>query len=180
LLIGTFGGVEEKIFARFLAFSGINHIAFMLLGIICNSPQGVSASIFYLVVYAVTSLGLFIILLSVSITREGRNIVFLTDLLKIGKVDTRLGILLSTLLLSMAGLPPLPGFFSKFFVLIEAMNGGFYFLVVLGLATSVISTFYYLRLVKIILFDLANPTSAQLAIRSKLYTSVLATLEIGM
>jgi NADH-quinone oxidoreductase subunit N len=117
LLIGTLSAVKEKQINRFLAFSSINQIGYILMGLCCDSLGGQTATLFYLTIYAITTGALLVTLLSITLPKESRGLTFLTDFRSLGAKDFRLSLLLATLFLSMAGIPPLPGFFAKFFVL---------------------------------------------------------------
>jgi NADH-quinone oxidoreductase subunit N len=179
LLIGTLSAVKEKQINRFLAFSSINQIGYILMGLCCDSLGGQTATLFYLTIYAITTGALLVTLLSITLPKESRGLTFLTDFRSLGAKDFRLSLLLATLFLSMAGIPPLPGFFAKFFVLWQTYESGLYGLTIAGLLCSIVSAFYYLRIVKILLFE-ERELVQEVQIAPKLHSPALLLVEIGM
>jgi NADH-quinone oxidoreductase subunit N len=179
LVVGTLAAVKEKQINRFLAFSSINQIGYILMGLCCDSLGGQTATLLYLTIYAITTGILLITLLSTTLPKEDRGLTFLTDFRSLGAKDFRLSLLLATLFLSMAGIPPLPGFFAKFFVLWQTYESGLYGLTIAGLLCSIVSAFYYLRVVKILLFE-ERELVQEVQISPKLYSPALILVEIGM
>lgn len=153
MMVGAFGAIWQNNIKRLLAYSSIGHMGYVLLGIIANTMYGVQTVIFYFVVYILASLGIFAILLAL---RSGKETIEKIDDFKglAGKHPV-IALMLSLLMFSMIGLPfpPFAGFFGKFFVFGAAIAKGYYVLAVIGMITSVVAAYYYLRIVKLMYFD---------------------------
>lgn len=151
LIWGCFAALSEKKTKRFLAYASINQIGFILLGLATGSAEGYRATIFYLFVYAainIVFLGIFLNTRRIDLS----NLLYLTDFRQLEQTGAAtISLVLS--LLSIAGIPPLAGFFGKYYLLLHAQEQGLYGLVITGLFTSLISTYYYLRVIKIIWFE---------------------------
>lgn len=166
LLVGCFGALKQSNIKRMLAYSGIGHVGFILAGLCAggNSYHAIKASIIYAVIYATLSIGVFCVLLSLSSKNKEQNedknndeIYKISSLAGIAKTNPIFSLCLAILMLSMAGIPPLAGFFSKFYILYAILAEKHYFLLAItAVMTSVISTAYYLRIIKIMYFDDKN------------------------
>jgi proton-translocating NADH-quinone oxidoreductase chain N len=156
MLIGTFGALFQKKIKRLLAYSGIGHVGYMLIGLSSGSVDGISSTFFYASVYMIMTAGTFIILLSLRGFRNFYKLKFLNDLSGLAYSNPLLAITFSIILFSMSGVPPLAGFFSKMFIFISAINAGMYPLAICGVLTSVVASFYYIRVIKIMCFELQN------------------------
>lgn len=152
LLVGTLGALKQHNIKRLLAYSAISHIGFIFLGLISGSTLGINAVVIYLCVYSVMTVGMFAFV-AVLQKRKGQENFDLSIFQGLAKDHPVMAFSISVLLLSMAGFPPLAGFLVKFYIIIAAMNSGIYFVVVVALVTSVISTYYYLRIIKFMYFD---------------------------
>jgi NADH-quinone oxidoreductase subunit N len=163
-----------------LAYSAIGHAGYMLLGLIAHTPQGVSALLYYVITYALASLGAFGILAAL----EKEGIDRIVDLRGLSKRAPGLSLCMLVFLLSLAGIPPLAGFFGKFYLFVAALEAtphlGLLWLVLLAVAMSAVSLYYYLRVLKQIYVAEAAPDGAQ--IRTPLVTRwaiwVLAALVV--
>lgn len=142
---------QEKI-KRLLAYSGIAHMGYVLLALSSNSLEGLFSAYYYLIVYSLTSLAVFIILLSVRRYTNFLKLKTLSEFSSLFRNNPPLAFSLSILMFSLAGIPPLAGFFSKLFVFLSLLNVGNYLASTVVIVTSVVSTFYYLWVVKIIFF----------------------------
>jgi NADH-quinone oxidoreductase subunit N len=153
LVVGVLGAFAETRFKRFIAYSSINQIGFLLLGLTTANIAGYQSSILFLIIYIITNITLFAIFLNLTSNVTGKPLVFLTDVTRIDsrRWITKLG--LSTVFFSLAGLPPFAGFFGKFYVLMNSFQQGDWGLVLLGVVTSLISAYYYLRIVKEMWFE---------------------------
>ncbi len=136
-----------------MAYSSINHISFILLGMACNTINGLISTYLYLLIYSLTTVIFFGILLNVRCLITGRNLNYLSDFSNIPMFSNFTSISLLIILFSMGGIPPLAGFFIKFYIYIEAISEGLYFFVILSLFITIISTYYYLFFLKSIFFD---------------------------
>jgi NADH-quinone oxidoreductase subunit N len=154
MLFGALYALVEKRIRKFLAYSSINQMGFLLMGITCCAVQTTEAAIIFLLIYVITNLGLFIILLNTYNIATNRQLVYLSDFHYFAKNNLlSYSVVVAVLLFSMAGIPPLAGFFGKYFLLLTTFEQKYYSLVLIGLFTSVISTFYYLRIIKWLWFE---------------------------
>ncbi len=159
LIIGTVVGLAQTKIKRLLAYSTISHIGFILLALAINSKQSIDSFIFYIIQYTITNLNTFLILLAIGyIINNNTNIIkgsekdikYISELKGLFFSNPILSISLTICLLSMAGTPPLLGFFSKQFVLYSAIESGYYFMAMSGILVSIISASYYLRIIRIL------------------------------
>lgn len=153
LIVGSFGIIGQNRIKRLMAYSSINHVCFILLGMACGSLTGLSVAILYLLVYSLTSLIFFGFLLNSQCLVTGRSLIYLSDFSNLTKFSNLGSQGLLIVLFSMGGIPPLAGFFIKFYIYIEAISSGFYIFVILSLIITIISTFYYLFFLKSIFFN---------------------------
>ena len=168
LIIGSTVGLSQNRIKRLLAYSTISHIGFILLALSINTEQSVESLIFYIVQYSLTNLNVFLIILAVGIlinSSTAKNYIsdksfedkgsendvqYINELKGLFFYNPLLSLSLSICLFSMAGIPPLIGFFSKQFVLYAAIQKGFYFISIVAIIVSVISASYYLNVIKIL------------------------------
>jgi len=159
LIIGTVVGLAQTKIKRLLAYSTISHIGFILLALAINSKQSIDSFIFYIIQYTLTNLNTFLILLAIgyiinykTLINNGseKDIKFISELKGLFFSNPILSLSLTICLLSMAGTPPLLGFFSKQFVLYSAIENGYYFMAISGILVSIISASYYLRIIRIL------------------------------
>ena len=159
LIIGTVVGLAQTKIKRLLAYSTISHIGFILLALAINSKQSIDSFIFYIIQYTLTNLNTFLILLAIgyiinykTIINKGseKDIKLISELKGLFFSNPILSLSLTICLLSMAGTPPLLGFFSKQFVLYSAIENGYYFMAISGILVSIISASYYLRIIRIL------------------------------
>ncbi|RYE25600.1 MAG: hypothetical protein EOP45_04630 [Sphingobacteriaceae bacterium] len=151
-MIGTVVGLAQYRIKRLLAFSTISHVGFMLLALSVNSEESMTSFLFYLMQYSLTNLNAFFVLLAIGY-RTGTSISFISQLKGQFLANPILGLSFALCLFSMAGIPPLVGFFAKYRVLYSAMENGYYFLSLVGIIASVVSAAYYLRVIRVIHFD---------------------------
>ena len=148
LIVGALGALKQQKIKRFIAYTSINQVGFLLAGLSCGSFSGTWASILHLTMYIIMSFGLFAFLLGVTKFFDQDNIIYLSDLNNFSQKNKSISILLTILLFSMAGVPPLGGFFGKYFILLAATESYNFALVVVALFVNVISAFYYIRVIK--------------------------------
>ncbi|MDC0861097.1 NADH-quinone oxidoreductase subunit N [Alphaproteobacteria bacterium] len=151
LLIGAYGAITQTVIKRLLAFSSINHIGFILLSIL--SFKFLSQGIFflYLIIYLVTSFGVFSVLLT--LRNSSGELKLISDLSGLKTHNKTKAIALLVLIFSLAGIPPFAGFFAKFFVLTASINEGLLYISLIAVLSSVIAAFYYLRIIKNMFFS---------------------------
>jgi len=163
MLVGNIVALAQTNLKRLLAYSAIAHIGYFLLGILTGTAEGFSASFFYIITYAIMSLGGFGCLIYLG---KGVEDVKEIDQLKgLGRTNPWGGLLVSILFLSMAGLPPFVGFWAKLEVFLAVLNSGFIWLAVLVAVMSIIGLYYYLKVVKVIFFDQAEKEQKIVAVR---------------
>ena len=181
LAVGNIIAIAQTNLKRMLAYSTISHMGFLLLGILAGTKSGYAASMFYIISYALMSLGAFGIILLLS--REGFEAENLDDLKGLNERSPWVAFLMLVMMFSMAGIPPFVGFFAKLSVLEAVLNAGFTWLVVYAVLMSVIGAFYYLRVVKLMYFDAPldnSPIVAGQAMRTLLGVNAFAVLLIGL
>ncbi|HEY0901501.1 MAG TPA: NADH-quinone oxidoreductase subunit NuoN [Micavibrio sp.] len=162
MLWSAFAGLAQGNIKRLMAYSSIGNMGYALLGVLVANEQGASAAILYMIIYMVMAAGVFGIILCMR--RGGRSVEAISDLAGLSRTSPLMAYAMAILLFSMAGIPPLAGFFGKLMVFQAAVAGGFYVLAVVGVVTSVIAAYYYLRIIKVMFFDEAGePMDAQMA-----------------
>jgi NADH-quinone oxidoreductase subunit N len=155
MLLGAFAAIGQSNIKRLMAYSSIGHVGYALIGIAADSEAGTEAVLVYLAIYLFMTVGAFACILSM---RFKDGLVEEIDALSgLAKTNLPLAFVLAMILFSMAGVPPLAGFFAKFYVFAAAIKAELYALAVIGVLASVIAAYYYLRVVKIMFFDEAGP-----------------------
>lgn len=150
LIYANIVAIQQKQLRRFFAYSGISHAGFLLIPFAAGTQDALPSLEFYLVVYSLATLGAFAVLAFLDHGKEG---VMVNDLRGLFHRSPLLAGLLSLCLLTLAGIPPTAGFFAKFYLFKVAFQAGYYALVVVGLLTAILSAFYYLRMVGVMLAE---------------------------
>ncbi|HCI00868.1 MAG TPA: NADH-quinone oxidoreductase subunit NuoN [Alphaproteobacteria bacterium] len=148
---GSLAAIWQSNIKRLMAYSSIGHMGFALVGVAAGSEAGVAGCLVYLATYVIMNLGAFALILSMK--RGGEPVEAISDLAGLSRERLPMALALLVIFFSMAGIPPLAGFFGKFLVFTAAVEAGFWWLAVIGLLTSVISAFYYIRIIKVAFFD---------------------------
>ncbi len=157
MLFASVATLYQRKIKRFLAYSSISHVGYMLIGLSTSTLVGLHAFFIYIFVYMLTVLAFFGLILSLKKNQENKSIIYLTDLLHINdKNSSLLKVLFVLVIFSMAGIPPLLGFFSKFYIFFSSIEASSYFLVLVGVISSTIGAFYYIRVIKILNFEVVN------------------------
>jgi NADH-quinone oxidoreductase subunit N len=151
MALGAFAAIGQNNIKRLLAYSSIGHMGFALVGLAAGTQQGISGVVIYMVIYMIMTLGTFACV--IAMRRNGRYVEEISDLAGLARTDKGLAFVLAIQMFSLAGIPPLAGFFAKYFVFLAAIQAGLYVLAILGVITSVVGAYYYLRIVKIMYFD---------------------------
>jgi NADH-quinone oxidoreductase subunit N len=152
MVLAAFVALQQKKIKRFLAYSSVGHVGYLLIGFATGTVEGVQGMLLYSLIYIVTTLGAWTFLLSTERHASGRA-VYLTDLGSLSNTNPLLAISFACIMLSMAGVPPLAGFSAKMYVFFAAMEGKMFMLAILGILSSVIGAFYYMRFIKIMYFE---------------------------
>ncbi|MBX9862268.1 MAG: NADH-quinone oxidoreductase subunit NuoN [Hyphomicrobium sp.] len=155
MLLGAFAAIGQTNIKRLMAYSSIGHVGFALVGLAAGGEQGVQALLIYLAIYLVMTLGSFACILAMR--RDGQPVEDISELSGLAQNNLPMAFILAMLLFSLAGVPPLAGFFGKFYVFAAAVKAELYGLAIIGVLASVVGAFYYLRIVKVMFFDEAKP-----------------------
>ncbi len=151
MALGAFAAIGQNNIKRLMAYSTIGHMGFGLVGLAAGSEAGIKGVLLYMAIYMITNIGVFVVILSMR-RREGM-VEHLSDLSGLSRTHPFMAFALAMFMFSLAGIPPLAGFFAKFYVFVPAVQAGLWPLAVFGVLTSVVSAFYYIRIVKIMYFD---------------------------
>jgi NADH-quinone oxidoreductase subunit N len=152
MLLGAVAAVAQTNIKRLLAYSSIANIGFALVGLAPASPQGITALLFYISVYVAMTLGSFLVVLQLR-RPDGSPVEAMADLAGLSKTQPKLALAMAVFMFSLAGIPPLLGFWPKFAVFQSAIAQGFIGLAIIGFIASVVAAYYYLRLIKIMYFE---------------------------
>ena len=156
MLWGAFAGLAQTNLKRLLAYSSIANVGYLLVGLVVGGKAGVSAMLMYFTIYALNTLGVFAVILC--LRRNGKQVETLDDLSGLSKINPFTTLAMTVLMFSMAGVPPVAGFFAKYFIFLSAVDAGMIPLTVIGVVSSVVTATYYLRIVKVMYVD--EPTGA--------------------
>jgi NADH-ubiquinone oxidoreductase chain 2 len=179
LVVGTVVGLAQYRIKRLLAFSTISHVGFMLLALSVNSEESITSFLFYLMQYSITNLNAFFVLLAFGyIMHKGTEVTLISQLKGQFQANPVLGLSLALCLFSMAGIPPLVGFFAKYRVLYSAIENGYYFLAIVGILASVVSAAYYLRVIRVIHFDRAASPEGTSRTLTSTHSYIIAVLTL--
>jgi NADH-quinone oxidoreductase subunit N len=151
MALGAFAAIGQRNIKRLMAYSSIGHMGYALVGLDADSAQGVQGVLIYMTIYVTMTLGTFAVILSMR--RDGKLVENIGDLAGLSRTHPTMAFFLAMLLFSLAGIPPLAGFFAKFYVFLAAINAGLYVLAVIGVLTSVVGAYYYLAIVKTMYMD---------------------------
>jgi NADH-quinone oxidoreductase subunit N len=151
MVLGAFAAIGQSNIKRLLAYSSIGHMGFALVGLASGSEEGVRGVVIYMVIYMLTTIGVFACV--IAMRKQGKQVEQISDLAGLGRTNKGLAFVMSMLMFSLAGIPPLAGFFGKLFVFMAAVKAGLWALAIIGVVASVVGAFYYLRIVKTIYFD---------------------------
>lgn len=154
MLLGSLAAIAQQNIKRLMAYSSISHVGYALVGLAAGTSEGIRGVAIYMAIYLAMNLGTFGVILCMK--QKDRMVEQISDLSGLSKTNPMLALALGIFMFSMAGIPPLAGFFGKLYVFLAAVESGLYVLAVVGVLTSVISAFYYLRIVKVMYFDEAE------------------------
>src|SRR5437763_14065330 len=149
--LGAFAAIGQHNIKRLIAYSSLCHMGFALVGLAAGTQQGVQGVLVYMAIYITMTLGAFACILSMR--RDGQMVEQISDLAGLARTKPTMAFFLAMLLFSLAGIPPLAGFFAKFYVFLAAIKAGLFTLAVIGVLASVVGAYYYLVIVKIMYFD---------------------------
>ncbi|MFZ0127774.1 MAG: NADH-quinone oxidoreductase subunit NuoN [Xanthobacteraceae bacterium] len=170
MLLGAFAAIGQTNIKRLMAYSSIGHMGFALIGLAAGTSEGVQGVLVYLTIYVTMTLGAFACILAMR--REEGPIETISELAGLARTNGPMAFLFAMLLFSLAGLPPLAGFFAKFYVFLAAIKAGLYVLAVIGVIASVIGAYYYLLIVKVMYFDEPAPGFAPMRTELKVVLGI--------
>ena len=151
MVLGSFAAIGQTNIKRLMAYSSIGHMGFALVGLAAGTAEGAQGVLVYIAIYVAMTLGTFSVILAMK--RSGHPVETVADFAGLSRTNPLLAFTFAMLLFSLAGIPPLAGFFAKFYVFIAAIKAGLFTLAVMGVLASVVGTYYYLAIVKLMYFD---------------------------
>lgn len=151
MALGSFAAIGQTNIKRLMAYSSIGHMGFALVGLAAGTPEGAQGVLVYIAIYVAMTLGSFAIILAMK--RDGKNVENISDFAGLSRTNPLLAFFFAMLLFSLAGVPPLAGFFAKWYVFVAAIKANLFTLSVIGVLTSVVGAYYYLTIVKTMYFD---------------------------
>lgn len=178
MLLGSFAAIGQRNIKRLMAYSSIGHMGYALVGLAAGTETGVSGVALYMAIYMVMTLGTFACIMAMR-RKEGGNVENVDDLAGLSSTKPFMAIVLTALMFSMAGIPPLAGFFAKYFVFVAAIQAKLYVLAVIGVLSSVVGAYYYLRIVKLMWFDEAKGEFARISGELRLVFGLSGLFVVG-
>jgi NADH-quinone oxidoreductase subunit N len=151
MALGSFAAIGQKNIKRLMAYSSIGHMGFALVGLAAGTVEGAQGVLVYIAIYVAMTLGSFAVILTMK--RDGKHVENISDFSGLSRTNPLLAFFFAMLLFSLTGIPPLAGFFAKYFVFVAAIKAGLFTLSVIGVLTSVVGAFYYLNIIKVMYFD---------------------------
>ncbi len=151
MILGALAAIGQTNIKRLMAYSSIGHIGYAIAGIAAGSENGFKSTLVYISIYVVMNIGAFACILLMK--RDGKYIEEIQELSGVSKNHPLMSLGLLIILFSLAGVPPLAGFFAKFYIFMAVIESGMYTLAIVGLVTTVVSAFYYIRIIKVMYFD---------------------------
>src|SRR3989440_5353260 len=170
MALGSFAAIGQKNIKRLMAYSSIGHMGFALVGLAAGTPEGAQGVLVYVAIYVSMTLGSFAVILTMK--RNGQHVENISDFAGLSRTNPLLAFVFAMLLFSLAGIPPLAGFFAKFYVFVAAIKAGLFTLAVIGVLASGGGAFYYLLIIKVMYFD--EPLGALDPMRMELRTGLAA------
>jgi NADH-quinone oxidoreductase subunit N len=151
MVLGAFAAIWQTNIKRLMAYSSIGHVGYALIALAAGTEAGVRGVLVYMAIYLAMNVGTFCCILAMR--RTGRMVEGIDDLAGLARTHPMVAMALAAMMFSMAGIPPLAGFFGKFYIFVAAIDAGLIPLAVIGVLTSVVGAFYYLRIIKIMYFE---------------------------
>jgi NADH-quinone oxidoreductase subunit N len=172
MVLGAFAAIGQSNIKRLMAYSSIGHVGFALVGLAANNQEGVQGVLIYLAIYLAMTLGAFACILA--LRREDQQVEAIDELSGLAQTNLGMASVLGILMFSLAGIPPLAGFWAKWYAFLPAIKAGMWTLAVIGVIASVIGAYYYLRIVKIMFFDDARAPFKPVPVKANLVMSISA------
>jgi NADH-quinone oxidoreductase subunit N len=175
--LGAFAAIGQNNIKRLLAYSSIGNVGYALIGLAAGGTEGVRGVVLYMLIYMMMTLGSFAVV--IAMRRNGRAVEEIGDLAGLARTDRALAFVLAMLMFSLAGIPPLAGFFAKYFVFLAAIKANLVALAVIGVLTSVVGAYYYLRIVKLMYFDEPAPRFDAAPLEINLVAAMMGLFVLG-
>lgn len=177
MIIGAFAALRQTNIKRLLAYSSIGHVGYILMGVAAHSIEGVQGVVIYLALYVFMSAGAFACVLLMR--RKGELVEEIDDLKGLAGQHPRMAFAMAVFMFSMAGIPPMAGFFGKLMVFLAALKAGMFVLAIIGVLTSVVAAYYYIRIVKLMYFDVVeNPLDKNQLVEERLLLGVCSAITL--
>jgi NADH-quinone oxidoreductase subunit N len=177
MLLGAFGAIGQTNIKRLMAYSSIANIGFALVGLAANNLEGLQGVLVYMAIYLVMTLGSFAVILAMK--RDSGPVEEIEELAGLAQNNLGMAAALGLLMFSLAGIPPLAGFWGKWYVFLAAVKANMWGLAVIGMIASVIGAYYYLRVVKVMFFDEAKPAFVAAPVKTRVVYALSALLMIA-
>ena len=174
MFLGAIAAISQSNIKRLLAYSSISHVGYILIGLAAANATGIKGVVIYMVFYVVMNIAVFTIILSLK--SNNKFIEKINEFSGLSSNKPLIALCLAIIMLSMAGIPPFAGFFGKFYIFTAALNADLILIAVLGVISSVISAFYYLRIIKIMYFDEQKNSNFQIEISSQSNLILILTM----
>ena len=180
MALGAFAAIGQRNIKRLLAYSSIANMGYALVGLAAGTAEGVQGVMTYMAIYLATTLAAFACVLMMR--RDGKLVEDISELAGLSRTNGWMAFAMAMMMFSLAGIPPLAGFWAKWYVFLAAINAKLYVLAVIGVLTSVVGAYYYLRLVKVMYFDEPKPAfeKSDLGVRTVLLISALFVLVLSL
>ena len=175
MFLGGIAAIAQSNIKRLLAYSSIGHVGYILIALVAGNNDGIKAVSIYMFSYMIMNVAIFAIILSIKIKND--YLVEINDLKGLSRSNPIVSLSIAIIMLSMAGIPPFIGFFGKFYVFIAAINQELYVLCILGVIASVISAFYYLKIIKVMFFD-ENIEDKKLNFKISFQSKIILTITL--
>jgi NADH-quinone oxidoreductase subunit N len=176
MALGSFAAIGQTNIKRLMAYSSIGNMGYALIGLSAGTSDGVRSVLIYMVIYVAMSLGTFAAI--IAMRRPDGPVEKIADLAGLARTKPAMALFLGIMMFSLAGIPPLAGFFAKFYVFLAAIKAGLYTLAVIGVVTSVVGAYYYLAIVKTMYFDEPTPAFVPMRFELRLVLGVTGLLII--
>ncbi len=154
MVLGSLGAIGQTNIKRLMAYSSIGHMGYALIGLAAGTMAGIRGTLIYIAIYVFMNAGTFAVI--TAMRRRGQALERIADLGGLGERDPAMALAMTVFMFALAGIPPLSGFFGKLYVFLAAVQNGMWALAIIGVLTSVIGAFYYIRIVKVMYFDPAE------------------------
>ena len=156
MIVGSIGALYQKKIKRLMAYSGIANVGYMLIGLGAGTVESMAGLLIYLIVYIVMMMAFFSFVLGTQSEKDAKLNTYVADLVNLGKTNPALAFSVTFILFSMVGLPPFAGFFGKMYLFLAVMQSELYVVAIIGVLSSVIAAFYYIRIIKVMFFGTSN------------------------